>query len=371
MKANFKSLIIQFVVIVALVFAGINSLAQDKQSIAVISIDTKDLALDNVSMGNLVRLELEKTNIYEVLDKYDASDIMEQNNIDVGNCFGKTKLVKVGKLLNADKMLTGSAERFGEKIIIILRMIDVKKEKIEKTNVMEYLDQQSEIQVMVEISVKNLLGIENDQIMVDLLVNYDRPITSPKKTVKLNGPRMGVTWISGKAGKRLEAGKNDGGFGMYPISSMFGYQFELQYLSSGDFQALIEIIPAVNGLESGYVSPSLTFMNGFRFNKQGFEFGLGPVLRFSQMAEGYYDSNNEWQLASEMKPEENYELEYGLDNRGDYTLSTGLIVAVGKTFRSGYLNMPVNLYFSPRKSGNIVGITLGFNIAQKPKLRKD
>lgn len=345
--------------------------AQDKPSIAIVSIDTKDLALDNVSMGNLVRLELEKTNTYEVLDKYDVADMMKQNGTDPSNCFGKTQLVKVGKLLKADKMLSGSAEKFGEKIILILRMIDVKSEKIEKTNVMEYLDQQSEIQTMVEISIKNLLEIENDEILVDLLVNYDRPITSPKTTVKLNGPRMGANWTSGKTAKRMGADKNEGGFGMYPISSMFGYQFEMQYLSSGDFQALVELIPALNGLESGYIVPSLTFMNGFRFNRYGFEFGLGPVIRMVQTAEGFYDENDNWLRANELPEGSDYKLEHAMDNRGDYGVSTGLIVAIGKTFRSGYLNMPVNLYFSPRKEGNVVGVTVGFNIAQKPKLRKE
>lgn len=345
--------------------------AQDTPSIAIVSIDTKDLALNNVSMGNLVRLELEKTNTYEVLDKYDVADIMKQDGIDPSDCFGKTKLVKVGKLLKADKMLSGSAEKFGDKIIIILRMIDVKTEKIEKTNVMEYLDQQSEIQVMVEISIKNLLEIPNDEILVDLLVNYDRPITSPKTTVRLNGPRMGATFTTGKTAKRMGADKNDGGFGMYPISSMFGYQFELQYLSSGDFQALVELIPALNGLESGYVVPSITFMNGFRFNKYGLEFGLGPVLRIVQTAEGFYDETDNWHLAEDLPEGSNYTLEHAMDNRGEYGVSTGLIIALGKTFRSGYLNMPVNFYFSPRKEGNIVGVTVGFNIAQKPKLRKE
>ena len=41
----------------------------------------------------------------------------------------------------------------------------------------------------------------------------------------------------------MTSSKNSGGFDMFPISSMIGYQFEKQYLSSGDFQALIEFIP--------------------------------------------------------------------------------------------------------------------------------
>jgi len=102
----------------------------------------------------MVRLELEKTNAFEVLDKYDVADIIKKNGIDMNDCFGKTKLVKVGKILNADKMLSGSVEKFGEKIILILRLVDVKSAKIEKTDVMEYLNQQQELQTMIKISIR-------------------------------------------------------------------------------------------------------------------------------------------------------------------------------------------------------------------------
>lgn len=367
MKAIVKSLKLMLVVAALLIvnFAA----AQDKESISIISIDTKDLAIDNASMASLVRLELEKTNTYEVLDKYDVADIIKENGIDLNNCFGKSKLVKVGKLLNADKMLTGSAEKFGEKIIIILRLIDVKDEKIEVTDVMEYLNQESEIQTMISISVNNILKIENDNLLVDLLVNYDRPITSPKTSVKLNGPRMGASLTMGRAAKRMMAARSEGGFNMYPVSSMFGYQYEFQYLSSGDFQALVEVVGTLNGLESGKFIPSLTLMNGFRFNNSGWEIGLGPVFRGVKTARGYWDEDENWHLERDMPQGANEYIEEAPDNRGTTKLSTGLIIAVGKTFHSGYLNMPVNIYFSPRKDGNVVGLTFGFNVAKRPKLK--
>ncbi len=43
----------------------------------------------------------------------------------------------------------------------------------------------------------------------------------------------------------------------------------------------------------------------------------------------------------------NFEILEQLDQRGDFKLSTSLIIAAGKTFHSGYLNMPVNVYCSP------------------------
>jgi len=343
--------------------------AQQKQKIGLISIDTKGLTVKGDVLTGLLHLELEKADKFEVIDRYDAADMLQANNIDPKVSFGKNSLVRIGKILKVDKMLTGSVEKFGNKIIVILRLIDVQGDVIEKTDVMEYFDQENDIQVMLRISVNNLLGIPNDQKILDLLVNYIQPITSPKTKVSLNGPRMGVAYTFGEIGSRLQDPEEEGGYNMFPVMSVFGYQQEFQYISSGDFQALIEVVGSVNGLESGQFAPSLMFMNGFRFNKRGWEVGAGPVFRASRKALGYYDENGKWHKTNVLGPgEEQYELVKAFDSRGKSYLSTGLIIAVGRTFHSGYLNIPVNLYYSPKKEGSVVGLSFGFNIA---KTRRD
>lgn len=365
-----KKMTISATLIAFVILSGISlqCFGQQKKSIAVVSMDTKDLAFDSRTITNMVQLELEKANVFEVLDKYDVADLIKKHNIDVQASFGKNSLVQIGKLLKADKMLSGSIEKFGDKLIVILRLVDVGNETIEKTDVMEYINQQEQMQVMIRLSINNILGIANDRMVVDLLVNYDQPITSSKTTLKLSGPRVGANMVFGKAMDRLKAPKNEGGFDMYPVSSMIGYQFEKQYLSSGDFQALFELIPGITSLESGLFVPTITGLLGFRFNKSGIEFGLGPNVRFVQMAEGYYDENDNWNLGE--PPSDDFVKVRELDSRGEIMASAGMVFAIGKTFRSGYLNLPVNLYISPRKSGSIAGITLGFNVAKKPKMNR-
>jgi hypothetical protein len=51
---------------------------------------------------------------------------MDQNNVHLGHSFGKSSLVEVERLLTADKMLIDSIALFGDKIIMILLLIDVK-----------------------------------------------------------------------------------------------------------------------------------------------------------------------------------------------------------------------------------------------------
>ena len=372
-------------------FACIDGNAQGRKTVAVLNIDTKGVLQDPESMGYMVRLELEKTEVYTVIDKYDIADIIEKNNLDVAGCYGKTCLTKVGKALGADKMITGNVERFGEKIVITLRLINVKTGETESSNATEYLNLQPEIQNMVEISVKKLLGLDNDPNLVNLLVNYDQPIASPKTTLKLNGPRMGVAFVSDEAGKRLQAPKSEGGYNMYPITTQFGYQWETQYLSAGDFQALFEFVGMIGGLESGQIIPSLAMMNGFRSNKTGLEFAFGPVFKIVKVAEGYFEQTgpsgapgdekwhrtNEWGLdssnwidgsANQLVDNPN-EIMVLPDSRGATKLSTNLVLAVGKTFKSGYLNIPVNFYVIPKKNATIYGISMGFNINQRKRVQ--
>ena len=348
-----------------------NTYSNNKESIAVINIGADGLKIQMPLITSLVTLELERIGKYEVIDKYDVVNHMKENKIALNQSYGKTDLIRIGKLLKVEKVLSGSAEKFGNKIIVVLRLIGVENEKIEKVNVMEYLDQEEDIQIMIRISLHNILGIENDQNTVEMLSNVNLPLANTRSKVNLSGPRFGMVATFGEAGTRLQASKDVGGFNMYPVNSLFGYQFEKQYVAAGEFQALFEVIPALTGLESGYIIPSVSLINGFRFNKHGFEFGIGPVFRVIQMSEGYFDSNGDWILKGEVPdPPADVEYIHQLDHRGSIKLTTGLIIAAGYTFKSGHINFPVNLYISPNKDGTTVGLVFGFNIARSKKVNK-
>lgn len=373
----------------SLFFGGMGfAQSSGKPIAAVLGIDAKGVVHDGAALAYMVRLEVEKTGVYATMDKYDMNDILTKSDIDPKTCMGKTCLVNAGRALKANKMITGAVERFGEKIVITLRVIDVATEGVEKTNATEYLNLQPEIQKMIEISVKRLLGLTPDQNLVNLLIDYEQPITSPKTSLRLNGPRMGASYTFGENGSRMTESITTGGFDMFPITSQFGWQQEFQYMSAGNFQGLIETVWMIGGLENGKMIPSLTLLNGFRDAKSGWEFAIGPSFRVVQKAKGFYDDNgyfgNEgiWYLEKDysnmaandstgiIAPSQNpYTIINRLDSRGDYQLSTGLIIAVGKTIRSGYLNIPLNAYVSPRKEGTIVGFSFGFNIAKKQKIQ--
>lgn len=378
-KTSLQTGIIKSMVLCMLVTASTYAQGQKKSTAAVLGIDSKGVIQDAESVGYMVRLELEKANVFNVMDKYDVAEAVKKNNIDIKTCFGKSCVVAAGKTLNADKMITGSVERFGEKIVISLKVIDVKSESVEKQDATEYLNLQPELQRMIGISVQKLIGIAPDQNLVKLLVNYDAPVESPKTQLSLNGPRMGFSIATGDAATVLTSPESEGGYNMYPATFQFGWQKEWQYLSAGDFQALVEFIPMIGGLESGKFIPSLTFLNGFRTGKGGWEFAFGPSFRVVKKAQGFWgDGTNgteadHWYLSDEWYSLPNgaesnpYPQTKRLDSRGSLALSTSLFFGVGKTFRSGYLNIPVNVYVLPRKEGTVVGASFGFNLYRKPK----
>lgn len=351
-----------------------------KPTIAVLNIDSKGMVNNSEEMGFLTRLELEKTGAFAIMDKYEVAEVTSTHSININTCFSKSCLTDVGKLLKVNKMLSGSVERLGEKIVITLRIIDVNSGTVEKTDATEYLNL-PEVQKMIAISVKKMVGQEPDPTMVKLLIDYDVPVESPKNTLKLNGPRMGFGTTIGKNYEILTGdNKQAGEFAMFPASFQFGWQQEFQYISAGSFQALIENLFTISGLESSRFIPAYSPLLGFRFGK-GWEFGFGPNFRLIKKANGFYDKDNilgkgsnawylenQWPTDSAFRNTPNpYNIESRIDSRGDIALSTGLVIAVGKTFRSGYLNIPVNIYVAPRKDGTTFGVMCGFNIQKKNK----
>lgn len=173
---------------------------------------------------------------------------------------------------------------------------------------------------------------------------------------------MGFTVFTGTTADRLKEKKNEGGYDVNPIMFQFGYQVEAQYLNQGNFQALFEFIPLVTGLDQGMFIPSFTIMNGLRNNKNGFEFAFGPTASLAKVAKGYYDKNNNFILEGQWTSGEPIpELEERFDSRGEYALNTGFIFAMGKTFKSGKLNIPVNAYIIPHKDGFRFGASFGYN----------
>ena len=114
-----------------------------------------------------------------------------------------------------------------------------------------------------------------------------------------------MSFVGGDMGQVLQNPASKGGFDATPIMTQIGYQFEGSYLSAGNFQALIEGLVFLTGVEQNMFNPSLAILNGFRSSKNGWEIGFGPTFRLSRIAEGYYvddvKENDNWRIDSEWR----------------------------------------------------------------------
>ena len=364
--------------------ASINYNAQS-QSAAVLSVYTQSAKISPEMAESVLRVEMTKTEQFNVIDKLDMIEILEENEIDLTNCYGKKCLLRVGKSAGVDKVVTGSIENLGKKIVVTVKILDVDSESYDKVAIEEFINLDAEIQSMVKIVVNKALGIENNQEILNTLVYFNQPAITPTTYLKNNGPRMGLSYVIGNTSKILAAPENQGGWDLNSpvILSQIGYQFEGAYLSAGSFQALIEGMIFINGIEKEMFSPSFALLNGFRSSKNGWEFGFGPTFRLTKMKDGYYigdtvggngdyksltdEQLGNWRLRSEWAgPGENpHTIRTRTDSRGDIRLKTGWVWAVGRTFHSGYLNIPVNVFYSSGKEGGYIGLSVGFNIAKE------
>ena len=369
-------------ILITLFTISLTSFAQVPTA-AIVSVYTQGVKISPDMAESLMRIEVTKTGKFNVLDKLDMLEVLSENQIDVSNCFGKKCLTNVGNQAGVDKMITGAIENLGKKIVITVKLLDVKTGNYDKIAIEEFINLDTEVQTMMQITMNKALGIENDPELLNNFVYFNQPPEAPITYIKNNGPRMGMSFVGGDMGQVLQNPASMGGFDATPIMTQIGYQFEGSYLSAGNFQALIEGLVFLTGIEQNMFNPSLAILNGFRSSKNGWEIGFGPTFRLSKIANGYYVgdviSNDNWRLESEWRvpanldttspwggyldnPHESYSR---MDSRGVVKLQAGWVWALGKTFHSGYLNIPVNAFLSYNKNGHFIGLSMGFNITKK------
>lgn len=181
--------------------------AGNKPTVAILHFDTENVLKEPSEAGNLARIEVEKTERFSVLDRYETEEQIKALNLGQ-NCFSRSCLVSAGQELEVDYMISGTVERFGEKMVISLRQLNVTNEEIVRTNVYEYQNMQEELQRMIRISIRQLLEVDYDENMRDMLAYVDSPVDGSQMLYSSSGPRMGRvmlwgTWLTGSLQKNM------------------------------------------------------------------------------------------------------------------------------------------------------------------------
>lgn len=389
----------------ALAIASLSTLfAQEKSSIAVSNPNVNGLYVTPQIASKLVRLELIKLEQYHVYDEFDMQDIYDKDSTYKSNCISTNCLTNLGKEMGVDYTVSGSFDQLGNKIVITLKIIDVKNSTIYKSGVKEFDNQEAELQRMTEILIREMHGLEIPKELQERLEFKNEMITS-NNVGKINnsGPRIGVGYMTGELNEFAKRSTSQGGLDIFPGVSMIGYQIEGQYVGTENFSALVEGLVNISGLEQGQFIPSISVLNGFRFGKAGWEIAFGPGFGLKKVSSGFFDTEGllgdrgdyysqrdyydyvetefndptehpeyftngyfEAPEPSDINEGYNFDKEHG-DTRGATKLNTMFVFAAGRTFRAGALNIPVNVFYSSRKGGGMVGFSVGFNVMKSKK----
>ena len=289
----------------ALTSASIKIQCQDKA--AVVNVYTDGVTISPNGAESLLRIELTKTEQFKVFDKLDMLEIAKDNEIDFKDCYGKKCLHNIGVLAEVDKIVTGSIENLGKKIVVTIKILDINTDSYDQIAIQEFINIETELQNMVQITLNKALSIENDKAAMETLVYFNQPPKTPTVQISNSGPRMGLAMVGGDLQEVLTRSEEEGGYEAIPILSQFGYQFEQVYLSSGNFQALAEGMVLMTGLEQGLFNPSFAFMNGFRNSKTGIEIAFGPSIKFKreaqwdiEMKSNVWHRSQEWDASEEV-----------------------------------------------------------------------
>lgn len=346
-----------------------NGQIQKTESIAVLHMESENYILNSEELTKVAVYELRKMNEYHVLDQAAVAEGLKGKKINPAHCATRTCAEKAGLALGVDKVIVGSVEFFEGRLVVITNLYDAKGLQEPRTQLSEFEELEADNRSMIYLALCGLLQIEPSP---KASTNIKAPHPTHKLDVSqgaprlaLSGPRSGMTYMSGSAAEVFTMSKEEGGYDAMPVMFQVGYQFEKQYLNEGNFQALVEIIPTITGLDQGLAIPGLTVLHGLRSNKSGWEFAFGPTINVVKKAQGYYDENGAWQLNSQWNEELNgpnpHKSLFRLDSRGDNKLSSSFLIAAGKSFKSGRVNIPVNAYFVPQKDGWRAGVSFGFN----------
>lgn len=197
MKTYVNYLMVAFLLLTSVGFSQ-NTINLEKKKIAVLGIDARDVSQETESIAHLIRLKLQKTDHYAVFRHYDVIEELKDTDLKVETCYSIKCLSTAGEALGADHILAGTVERFGERIIISLILIDVPNAAIIKSDVNEYFYFPNQLEGMITISINNILEIENDPQMMNQLVKQTNVLEDQAiERLKLNGPRMGLTYVGG------------------------------------------------------------------------------------------------------------------------------------------------------------------------------
>ncbi len=105
--------------------------SQKKTNIAVAEFDGKNVStMDAITVSDLLRTEIVKIGKFNVVDRANMEQLLAEQAFQLTGCTTQECAVKMGKLLNVNKMIVGSVIKLGTLYLINTNMVDVETGEI-------------------------------------------------------------------------------------------------------------------------------------------------------------------------------------------------------------------------------------------------
>jgi TolB-like protein len=186
--------------------------AQEQQKLRVAILDftnTGGLSQhETITLGNRLRSMLVKTNAFVVLERGQMDDILSEQGFQQTGCTTTECAVEMGRMLNVQKMISGTIGKLGATYTIDLSLIDVQTAQIEKSFFRDYkgeidglLSMMQEISnQMAEIVYAKVPPPEQKVVKV---VSFSIDSDPAGATIFVNGQEAGKTPLKSKAKEGL------------------------------------------------------------------------------------------------------------------------------------------------------------------------
>jgi TolB-like protein len=183
---------------------------QEKLRIAILDFtNTGGLSKQETgTLGNRLRSMLVKTNAFIVLERGQMDDILDEQGFQQTGCTTTECAVEMGRLLNVQKMISGTIGKLGKTYTIDLSLIDVQTAEIEKSFFRDFkgeIDGLLDLMQLIANQIATIVGgvgltaVEDQGKIVNFKVDSD-----PEGALLfINGNQAGRTPFESKAKEGL------------------------------------------------------------------------------------------------------------------------------------------------------------------------
>jgi Flp pilus assembly protein TadD/TolB-like protein len=163
----------KYALVLILTLLSFTAARADKIAIAVLDLDAKGEGMSQGVADALtenVRFEFSKQESLDLVARDKMIELAKEKAIQLSGCTDVSCAVKIGKAINAQKIVVGSVVKLGDKGVLYLRTVDVEREKVECSEKYETGSEAQNLDNAVPIIVMRISGCILEQRAREILI---------------------------------------------------------------------------------------------------------------------------------------------------------------------------------------------------------